>query len=252
VTKELSSLSTGEQAQLAACETVIARGLRVFTEVGSALMRVRDGRLYRARFKTFEDYCDQRWSISRPRAYQLMEAASVVSTVVDKAPDLPAPSNERQVRELAKVPEPERAKVWRETVERTEGKPTAAAVQAVREERAPAPAATTFLAPVPESPRADQAAPTDPEQLVAQAVDRHLGPDREAPKREIQIAFLDALGDCMRVTQYQADEIAGALDDDCMKQLALTVDSLLRFQDRVISARSKPRPDNVRHLKAVS
>lgn len=126
-------LTKDESNALAVAETVIARGLRTFNEVGQALLAVRDGQLYRADFPTFEAYCSQRWQISRPRAYELMAAATVVSAIADKG--LPLPSNEGQARELARVPEAQRAEVWRETIERTEGKPTAAAI---RETHAPA------------------------------------------------------------------------------------------------------------------
>ncbi|MFA1552007.1 hypothetical protein [Actinomadura chokoriensis] len=54
---------------------------------------------------------------------------------------------ESHARELARVPEPERAEVWRETVERTNGKPTAAAI---RETYRPGP----VPGPVPEPERA--------------------------------------------------------------------------------------------------
>src|SRR5690554_2740020 len=64
---------------------------------------IRDNRLYRAEFMTFEAYCQERWGISRPRAYELMTAATVVSAIADK--ELPAPTNERQARELGKVPD---------------------------------------------------------------------------------------------------------------------------------------------------
>jgi hypothetical protein len=46
-----------------------------------------------------------------------------------------ADASEGQARALAKVPEPERADVWRDTVERTEGKPTAAAIRESAERR---------------------------------------------------------------------------------------------------------------------
>lgn len=77
--------------------------------------------------------------MSDRRAYELMSAASVVSAMADS--DLPAPTSERQARELAKVPEPERAEVWEKTIDRTGGKPTAAAsvVTDVTSEGLPAP-----------------------------------------------------------------------------------------------------------------
>jgi hypothetical protein len=76
-------------------------------------------------YGTFEAYCQQRWQMSRAHAYRMIEAAEVVSPIGDT--DLPLPANEGQARELARVPEPDRAEVWAATVERTEGKPTAAA-----------------------------------------------------------------------------------------------------------------------------
>lgn len=122
-------LTAAETDHLARCETTIERGLGAFMEVGAALLDVRDNRLYRTDYPTFEAYCAERWGISRPRAYELMTAAEVVSGMPDI--DVPAPANARQATELARVPEADRAEVWAETVSRTEGKPTAAAVREV-------------------------------------------------------------------------------------------------------------------------
>lgn len=46
------------------------------------MQSIREGRLYRETHGTFEDYCRERWRMSKPRAYQLMQAAAV-STNVD-------------------------------------------------------------------------------------------------------------------------------------------------------------------------
>jgi len=128
---------SAELARLAELETVIDRGLTSFREVGEALTEVRDSGLYRHGHGTFEEYCAERWQLSRPRVYQLIDAVSVVSTMVDTG--LPAPTNERQARELARVPESQRAEVWEETLARTEGKPTAAAIRETYSPPAPAP-----------------------------------------------------------------------------------------------------------------
>ena len=82
-------LDATERTDLANCEEVIDKGLRTFVEVGTALLTIRDRRLYRAQHGTFEDYCQGRWGMSRPRAYQMIDAATVVgnlSTIVDKFP----------------------------------------------------------------------------------------------------------------------------------------------------------------------
>ena len=56
-------LAALEICTLAECEDVINRGLATFVEVGNALLRIRDERLYRAEFGTFEAYCRQRWQM---------------------------------------------------------------------------------------------------------------------------------------------------------------------------------------------
>jgi hypothetical protein len=114
-----AELTQVEASALDDCEQRIAAGMRTFVEVGSALLRIRDERLYRTTYGTFEDYCEQRWSISRPRAYELISAVGVVSAIADTGQS--PPENEAQARELARVPEADRADVWRETVERTNG-----------------------------------------------------------------------------------------------------------------------------------
>jgi hypothetical protein len=114
-------------AALARQEDIIARGLTSFLEVGDALQTIRSERLYLLSHATFADYCLQRWGFSDARARQLVLAAKTVTVVT--AGGLDAPTSERQARELAKVPEPQREQVWRETLDRTDGKPTAAAVR---------------------------------------------------------------------------------------------------------------------------
>jgi hypothetical protein len=126
-------LTASESNALAEHEAVIERGIKTFYEVGTALADIRNRKLYRANYGTFEEYAEKRWQMSRPRAYELMAAAEVVSAMADTG--ITAPANERQARELGRVPEPDRATVWAETVERTDGRPTAAAVRETYEQR---------------------------------------------------------------------------------------------------------------------
>lgn len=110
-------------------EAIIERGLGSFLEVGDALLTIRSERLYLQTHETFAEYCMERWGFCDSRARQLVMAAKVVTNVT--AAGLPGPANEGQARELAKVAEPDRERVWRETLERTDGKPTAAAIREV-------------------------------------------------------------------------------------------------------------------------
>lgn len=109
-------LAPRDADRLAELEITIAHGLTTFVEVGAALAEVRESRLYRAEHPTFEDYCRVRWGMSRPRAYQLIEAATVVgglSTTVDT----PLPATESQARSLTKLPPEQQREAWSEAVE---------------------------------------------------------------------------------------------------------------------------------------
>lgn len=141
-----SGLTTIERAKLENYETIIEDGLQTCFDVGRALLSIRDERLYRITHKTFEDYCGERWQLSRPRAYQLIESAAVaanLSTNVDKMP-----TNEAQTRQLAKLPPPEQAEAWQEVVEESNGKPTAKDVEAVVNKRlGKTPAVSLYVCP---------------------------------------------------------------------------------------------------------
>lgn len=97
-------LTNVEQIRLASLEAVIKKNLKAFLLVGEALTEIRDSKLYRTEFATFEDYFRKVWDIGKSRAYQLMDSAEVMknlSTIVDKGADLILPENEAQTRPLA-------------------------------------------------------------------------------------------------------------------------------------------------------
>lgn len=109
-------LTTTEKKQLKQHEQVIRLGLQNFVAVGTALMEIRNGRLYRETHATFEEYVRSVFSLSRPHAYNLMDGAQVMRDL-SSIEDIPLPTNEAQARELKyfKTPQ-ERAEKWREVV----------------------------------------------------------------------------------------------------------------------------------------
>lgn len=109
-----STLTSTEVTLLKSYESVIEKGLSTFYEVGSALLQIRDCRLYRTDHKTFEAYCEKKWQIARRTAYQLMEAASVVDDVRHGAQ---TPHTERQARPLSSIPREARAEAWQHAVD---------------------------------------------------------------------------------------------------------------------------------------
>lgn len=94
--------------RLAECEKVIERGLNTFVEVGNAIREIRDERLYRESFATFEEYCQTKWGWSRVHAHRHIEAANTAELL----PIGNRPANEAQARELAPLAkeDPDRAR----------------------------------------------------------------------------------------------------------------------------------------------
>ena len=123
------SLIEADRFSLQQNEEIIAAGLKTFVEVGRALADIRGARLYRESHDSFEAYCDQRWNLSRPRAYQLIDAAATVGALSTNV-DTPLPKNEGQARELRGLdPEPA-AEAMRTAHETTGGKVTAKDIRA--------------------------------------------------------------------------------------------------------------------------
>lgn len=116
-------------AGLEECEEVIERGLATFVEVGNALVRIRDQRLYRNEYRDFEVYCQVRWSMGRRRADQLITAAEVVTKL---GTIVPTPRTESQARELAGLDTETAASVMGAAAE-ADSKITAASIREARE-----------------------------------------------------------------------------------------------------------------------
>lgn len=113
------------------CEGIIERGLTTFMEVGGALLRIRDDRLYRNEYRDFETYCQNRWSMGRRRANQLIDAADITNALGTMVPNA-LPTSERQARELSGLDTETAAAVMTEAHKATNGKPTAAVISGIR------------------------------------------------------------------------------------------------------------------------
>jgi hypothetical protein len=130
-------LTITESARLAELESTIRQGLETFLAVGSALLEIREAKLYRAEFPTFEEYCTQRWGMKRAHAYRLMDAAQVAYNLSPMGDILP--TSERQARPLTRLTPRLQREVWPIVVETApDGKITAAHVeQVVRQAQSP-------------------------------------------------------------------------------------------------------------------
>lgn len=124
--KVVEGLSRVERSTLQRCEEAISSS---FVTLGEAIRTIRDGRLYRGDFATFEDYCRERWGWTRQHAYQLMAGAEVATHIASTfVGELPLPTSEGQVRLLTKFEPEQQVELWKEAVQRSNGRPPTMAV----------------------------------------------------------------------------------------------------------------------------
>jgi hypothetical protein len=66
-----------EAADLSACEEVVRSGCNSVVQMGLALGLIRDLRLGRGKFDSFEAYCQTKWQYGRRYVNQMISAAQV-------------------------------------------------------------------------------------------------------------------------------------------------------------------------------
>ena len=112
--RDLTPLDQAEQESLQEHEATITANLQAFVQVGEALRKIRDGRLYRETHATFEAYCRTRWDLGRAHAYRLIGAAETVAVLSPLGDILPA--CETQARALLQFDLEDRPRVWQDVV----------------------------------------------------------------------------------------------------------------------------------------
>ena len=131
VPETLAPLTDKEREDLMVCEQALTGFRKALVIAGKALNVIRDGRLYRERYGTFEDYAWEVWGMRRSQAYRLIDAWPV-AVAVSPIGDI----NEAQARELVPVfkgyGHEAGVAFFRETRELAGGKVTAAALAEAR------------------------------------------------------------------------------------------------------------------------
>ena len=121
-----NNLSQEEQQLLVRLEQDIRQAFYV---AGAALLEIRDRRLYRQDFFSFEEYCQSRFTLTRRSVDYLIAASSVVKNLLrtkeiiqvrtngSQVLSFVLPTSERQVRPLAKLEPQKQVEVWHKAVE---------------------------------------------------------------------------------------------------------------------------------------
>jgi|SRR5215510_1234226 len=131
----MSNELTDIQNALAQCEGVIDRGMQSFVAVGKALLKIRDERLYREQYGTFEEYCRKRWKWGRQYVNRQIAAAEVSQNLV---PIGTTPQTESQARELTPLSAEQQRQAWTAALKLcANGKPTAREIAAAVDAMAP-------------------------------------------------------------------------------------------------------------------
>jgi hypothetical protein len=116
---ELSPLSQMEVQERDELENTVQQA---FLMAGQALKTLRDKRLYRETHSTFESYIRDRFDFTKRKAYYLIDAFEIVNNLKSEPMVHLLPTNERQCREIAKLPAQKRGKAWSQAIEEAGGK----------------------------------------------------------------------------------------------------------------------------------
>ncbi|MGD0043799.1 MAG: hypothetical protein ABSE84_25910 [Isosphaeraceae bacterium] len=129
-------ITTAERRDFRQAEATIERNKSAFLEMGRALAEIRDRRLYREAYATWEDYLRDRWGFGRQEAADKISAArlgALLSPISDKAK---VPLLEDHLKALAPVAEAADVKaIYRKVLERSKREHVPVTGKLVREER---------------------------------------------------------------------------------------------------------------------
>jgi hypothetical protein len=123
-----AKLSPTERKQFAKLRHEIQEGLSEmhsrFVQVGKALLEIREKKLFRGKYKNFIEFCEEEFNIAKTRAYELAGAAEIMRDFSAVAEFSTVPTNERQMRPLTALKEPEQRKVaWQKALSLAGDKP---------------------------------------------------------------------------------------------------------------------------------
>ncbi len=115
-------------------ELIIQKGLMGFIVAGTALRKIKEDKLYKNNYSTYDEYCQQRWSFTPQHANRLIKAATVVEEIKSESIGSVLPQSEAQARALLKSKNP--AIDWEETQKVTEKEqPTAKEIEILIKEQ---------------------------------------------------------------------------------------------------------------------
>jgi hypothetical protein len=94
----------------------IQAGLNAFQRAGKKLIRIRDERLYREEYDTFEDFCKATLGKSKTYINNVIQGYELIQALIAQGETV-LPDSERLARQLAKYPKSDRNSIWKRAVQ---------------------------------------------------------------------------------------------------------------------------------------
>jgi hypothetical protein len=97
-------LTSGEKTLKVELEAVVQAGLDEFLRVGNALATLRNKRLFRTEFATFEEYCRNKFGLARSSADSLIRSAQTAEVLLEAGIELPPNTTATLMKPIASLP----------------------------------------------------------------------------------------------------------------------------------------------------
>jgi hypothetical protein len=94
----------------------IQAGLNAFQRAGKKLIKIRDQRLYREEYDTFEDFCRATLGKSKSYVNNVIQGYELIQALIAQGETV-LPDSERLARQLAKYPKSDRNFIWKRAVQ---------------------------------------------------------------------------------------------------------------------------------------
>ncbi len=100
-------LTKAEAEKLAQLEAVVERHVQSFFDVVDAMRTIKSENLWRGDYRSWEDYVERKWRMSRQHSYRLLDAGGIIEAVKTvtqgDAHPVRLPASERPYREIGEL-----------------------------------------------------------------------------------------------------------------------------------------------------
>ena len=154
MSQSLENITMIEALRRNELEKIIKKGFVPFMEMGFALAEIKEKKLYRDLYATFEEYCKEKWGFSRTYSYYVIKGSEAIKSLPQHT--FTRVNTEKQARAVSKVrPEKRNDVVLAASAKaESEGRPMTSTdiTDAASEQEPPVDIESTTVAPEPATP----------------------------------------------------------------------------------------------------